>query len=365
MTKHYLRYNLLILLIVLAFSSCKEEEKKKEEVLRPVNYQVVGTSDAQKIRSFSGTAKSSDAIGLSFRSGGIITRVNHWKGAKVKKGDIIARLDNVEANLAYEQSVSALNSANSAMKTAKSALDRVKNLYEKGSQSLSEYEQAKNSYQSALDQFESAKRNKSIQATQVGYGIIKAPKDGVIAWTDGAVDERVASGHQFAMLNAGDDMKIEVGLSESLINKVNVGMPTKLEFSSLEKGSFDGIVIEVSPSIDENSSTYITAIGITNPSPDIKPGMAANVTFNFSTGEETSDNTLVVPVKAVGEDGNGNYVFIIESEDDETGIAKKQTIEVGELTSDGFKIKSGLNGGEKIATAGLQTLLDGQKVRLQ
>ncbi|WP_350288982.1 efflux RND transporter periplasmic adaptor subunit [uncultured Croceitalea sp.] len=365
MTKHNLRYNLLILLTVLAFSSCKEEEKKKEEVLRPVYYQVVGTSDAQKIRSFSGTAKSSDAIGLSFRSGGIITKVNHWKGAKVKKGDIIARLDNVEANLAYEQSVSALNSANSAMKTAKSALDRVKNLYEKGSQSLSEYEQAKNSYQSALDQYESAKRNKSIQATQVGYGIIKAPKDGVIAWTDGAVDERVASGHQFAMLNAGNDMKIEVGLSESLINKVNVGMPTKLLFSSLDQGSFEGTVIEVSPSIDENSSTYITAIGITNPSPDIKPGMAANVTFNFSSSDETSDDTLVVPVKAVGEDGNGNYVFIIESEDDKTGIVRKQTIEVGELTSDGFKIKSGLNGGEKIATAGLQTLLDGQKVRLQ
>ncbi len=361
----FFRHVMLILLTVVVFNSCKEEEKKKAEVLRPVNYQIVGTSDAQKIRSFSGTAKSSDAIGLSFRSGGVITKVNHWKGAKVKKGDIIARLDNVEANLAYEQSVSALNSANSAMKTAKSALDRIKNLYENGSQSLSDYEQAKNSYQSALDQYESAKRNKSIQATQVGYGIIKAPKDGVIAWTDGAVDERVASGHQFAMLNAGDDMKIEVGLSESLINKVNVGMPTKLLFSSLEQGSFDGTVIEVSPSIDENSSTYITAIGITNPSPEIKPGMAANVTFNFTTGEETSDNTLVVPVKAVGEDGDGNYVFIIESEDDKTGIVKKQTIEVGELTSDGFKIKSGLNGGEKIATAGLQTLLDGQKVRLQ
>ena len=39
----------------------------------------------------------------------------------------------------------------------------------------------KNSYQSALDQFESAKRNKSIQASQISYGIIKAPKAGIIA----------------------------------------------------------------------------------------------------------------------------------------------------------------------------------------
>ena len=346
-------------------SSCKEEEKKKEEVLRPVTFQVVGTSNAQKIRSFSGTAKASDAIGLSFRSGGVITKVNHWKGAKVKKGDVIARLDNVEANLAYQQSISALNSANSAMKTAKSALERVKSLYESGSQSLSDYEAAKNSYQAALDQYETAKQNRNIQATQVSYGIIKAPKDGVIAWTDGAVDERVSAGHQFAMLNAGDDLKIEVGLPESLINRVSVGMETELEFSSIDNGLFKGTVFEVSPSIDENSSTYITAIAINDPSSDIKPGMAVSVTFNFSDGDDNNDNTLVVPIKAIGEDSNGNFVFVIEAGDGNTGIAKKKTIEVGELTSDGFQIKSGLDGGEKIATAGLQTLLDGQKVRLQ
>ncbi|WP_350286133.1 efflux RND transporter periplasmic adaptor subunit [uncultured Croceitalea sp.] len=361
----YFRNSLLILTTILAFSSCKEKEKKKEEVLRPVSFQVVGTSDAQKIRTFSGTAKASDAIGLSFRSGGVITKVNHWKGAKVKKGDIIARLDNVEANLAYEQSVSALNSANSAMKTAKSALERVKSLYESGSQSLSDYEAAKNSYQSALDQYESARRNKSIQATQVSYGIIRAPKDGVIAWTDGAVDERVSSGHQFAMLNAGDDLKIEIGLPESLVNRVSVGMETDLEFSAIDQGSFKGTVIEVSPSIDENSSTYITAIGIIDPSPEIKPGMATNVTLNFGSNDSSSNNALVIPLKAVGEDSNGNFVFVIESEDDKTGTVKKLAIEVGDLTSDGFQIKSGLAGGEKIATAGLQTLLDGQKVRLQ
>ncbi len=361
----YFRHSLLLITTILAFSSCKKEEKKKEEVLRPVSFQVVGTSDASKVRSFSGTAKASDEIGLSFRSGGVITKVNHWKGAKVKKGDVVARLDNVEANLAYEQSVSALNSANSAMKTAKSALERVKSLYESGSQSLSDYEAAKNSYQSALDQYESAKRNKSIQATQVSYGIIRAPKDGVIAWTDGAVDERVSSGHQFALLNAGDDLKIEVGLPESLVNRVNVGMETDLEFSAIEQGSFKGTVIEVSPAIDQSSSTYITAIGIVNPSADIKPGMAANVTFDFGSSDATTDNSLVVPVKAVGEDSNGNYVFIIETDDDKVGVVKKQTIEVGEITSDGFKISSGLDGGEKIATAGLQTLLDGQKVRLQ
>ncbi len=357
-------YKLSILALVINLSSCKDKVEVKEEVLRPVKYEVVGTPNIQGTRTYSGAAKSSNAIGLSFRSGGIITKVNHWKGAQVKKGAIIARLDNVEANLAYEQSVSSLNAAKSAMNTAKSSLDRIKSLYEKGSNSLSDYEQAKNSYQSALDQFESAKRNKSIQATQLSYGIIKAPKDGVIVWTDGAVNEQVSAGHQFAELNAGKGMKVEVGLPEAVINKVKVDMPTKIEFSAIEGKVFEGRVFEVSPSIDPNSSTYITAVAIINPIPEIKSGMATNVIFDFEQDESIANDTLVVPVKSVGEDGNGNFVFIVESSDGITGTVKKQQIEIGELTPSGFEVKKGLNSGDKIATAGLQTLLDGQKVRL-
>lgn len=359
------KLSLLTLLSLVTFISCKEEQKVKETILRPVKYEVVGTSNVQGTRVYSGTAKASDAIGLSFRSGGIITKVNHWKGAQVKKGDVIARLDNVEANLAYEQSVSALNAAKSSMNTSKSSLDRIKSLYEKGSNSLSDYEQAKNSYQSALDQFESAKRNKSIQATQLSYGVITAPKDGVIVWTDGAVNEQVSAGHQFAELNAGKDMKVEVGLPEAVINKVKVDMATKIEFSAIEDKVFEGRVFEVSPSIDPNSSTYITAVAIINPIPEIKSGMATNVIFDFAQGEDSSSDALVIPVKSVGEDGNGNFVFIVDSSDGQIGTVKKQRIDLGELTPSGFEVIKGLNSGDKIATAGLQTLLDGQKVRLQ
>lgn len=360
----YFRNNLLILLTLLTFSSCKEEEKKKEEVLRPVNYQIVGTSDAQKIRSFSGVARAGDEIELSFRSNGIITELNVTVGQKVNKGDLIARLDNVQANLAYEQSISALNSANSAMKTAKSALDRVKSLYESGSQSLSDYEAAKNSYQSALDQYESAKRNKSIQQSQINYGFIRAPKAGTIASRPANLNANVTAGQTVALLNAGEQINIMVGLPENVINNVQTGMEVDISLSALE-GSLKGNILEVSPVVDSNSATYPVKIDIVPSNAAVKPGMAANVTFNFGSGQKANDDTLVVPVKAVGEDGNGNFVFIIQTEDDKIGTVIKQAIEVGEITSDGFKIKSGLKGGEKIATAGLQTLLDGQKVRLQ
>ena len=101
------------------------------------------------------------------------------------------------------------------------------------------------------------------------------------------------------------------------------------------------------------------------PLSEIKPGMASSVTFDFTEANEIRDKSFIIPVKAVGEDGKGRFVFVITSKDEKTGKVIKRHIELGELTTDGFKVKRGLANGDKIATAGLQTLLDGQKVRLK
>ena len=361
MTKNL--FKIIAVLILLNSYSCKETVEEKPEVLRPVKYEVVGTANALAARTFSGIAKAGDEIQLSFRTNGIITKYEVSTGDLVKKGDLIARLDNVQASLAYEQSVTAVNTAQSGMNTAKSSLDRVKSLYEKGSSSLSEYEQARNAYQSASDQYQSALRNKSIQQTQIEYGFIRAPKDGTIVQTFGAINETVSPGQVIAVLNAGNDINVSVGLPENIINKITMGMLAALSFSAIDGNTFQGTVIEISPVLDPNTVTYPVKIEINNLTDAVKSGMAASVLFELQQSE--ANNTLVIPLKSVGEDGEGNYVFLIESEDGETAIVKRQTIEIGPLTEAGFEVVSGLQAGDKIATAGLQSLLDGQKVRLQ
>lgn len=361
------KYNSLLLVILFTtLFSCKEKEKVKKEILRPVRFEVVGTAGDLKTRTFSGIAKASDEIELSFRSSGIISVLNIKLGQKVKKGDLLAKLDNVQAELAYEQSVSALNSARSSMNTSKSNLDRIKTLYAKGSNSLSDYEAAKNTYQSSLDQFESATKNRDIQRSQINYGYIYAAKDGTIASKNADLNENASAGQLIGVLNAGDKTNIMIGLPENVINKVRLGMEPKLNFSSIQGKTYTGKVIEISPIAEVNSASYPVKIDITDTDEAVKPGMSADVTFEFRNQKnDIADDTLLIPVKSVGENGDGNFVFLIESEDGVTGIAKRQPIVLGELTVDGFKVISGLAQGQRIATAGLQTLLDGQKVRLQ
>ncbi len=356
-------YNILLIALVLTFTSCGEEEKKQEQLKRPVKYQEVGYLGGEKIRTFSGTAQTDKIIKMSFRTVGIITELNVKLGQKVKKGQLLGKLDNVSSRLSYEQSLTQVNSAESQLNTAKLSLDRVRALYEKGSSSLSDFEAAKNSYKTASESYKSSKRGLAIQQEQIRYGYLYAPEDGTIATVDAEIDENVSTGQLIATLNSGNDMEITIGIPESVINGVKNGMDVSVDFSSLSEEKFQAKVTEVSPAVDANTATYPIRVTLSNPSDRIKSGMAANVTFDFGD-RKVNNKTLVVPANAVGEDSNGRFVFLIEGEGENAKV-KKQKITIGTLTPEGFEIKSGLTVGQKIATAGLQTLLNGQAVKLQ
>ena len=275
---------------------------------------------------------------------------------------MLGTLDNVSARLNYESAIESKNSSESQMNTAKLALNRVRTLYEKGSSSLSDYEDAKNSYRTAVASFESSKRSVAIQQDQIRFGYLYAPEDGVIATVSAEVDENVSPGQTIGVLNAGSAIEISLGLPESVINAVKKDMKVRVSFTAIPEENFNAVVTEVAPAVDQNTSTYPVTVMVTDKDDRIKSGMAASVNFEF-VSESLDKKTMVVPANAVGEDGNGRFVFIIEESDEMTTV-NKQPITIGNLTPEGFEVVSGLQIGQKIATAGLQTLLDGQEVKL-
>lgn len=359
--KSHMKSLTFILVILLCFS-CGKEQKEPEKLIRPVQYETIGTFGGNKTQSFSGTSRTDKIIKLSFRSSGIITKFDIKIGQKVTKGQQLATLDNVQARLNYQSALSSLNSAESAMNTAKLSLDRTKVLFEKGSVALSSYEAAKNQYTSAKNSYTSAKQSVELQKEQIKFGYLIAPENGIISSVAAEIDENVSPGQTIATLNAGTDMEISLGLPESVINHIKENMNVEVTFSSLPNKTFKGKVTEVSPAVDSNTATYPIRIALLDATNEVKSGMAATVTFNFGNGA-TSAQEIVVPASAVGEDSKGNFVFLIK--EGSTTIVTKQHITIGELTPEGFIVKSGLSSGQKIATAGLQTLLEGQEVKLK
>ncbi|MEM9525298.1 MAG: efflux RND transporter periplasmic adaptor subunit [Bacteroidota bacterium] len=360
------RHSLLLILIGigLLLSSCGEKEAMEVKFLRPVKYEVVSYGQKKNVRSFSGTAQTDVVVQLSFRSSGIITLFNVKLGQRVRKGQLLGQLDNVQARLAYEQAVTQLNSTESQMNTAKLSLNRIRSLYEKGSAALGEFEAAKNAYRTAQEGFRSAQRGVDIQQEQVRFGFLYAPDDGIISSVLAEKDENVSPGQPVAVLNAGEGMEIVIGIPESVINSVAKGMEATASFSSIPDESFAATVTEVAPSVDGNTATYPVRLSVSRSAGKIKSGMAARVSFDFSDKTEANAQSLIIPIKAVGEDSDGQFVLLIDQSQD-TAMIKKQHIEIGELNETGFVVKSGISAGQKIATAGLQTLLDGQRVRVE
>lgn len=354
-------FKVISILCFLVIFSCGNNEKTEEVLLRPVKYTEVTYLGGDKVRTFSGTAKTEKIINLSFRNTGIITLLNMKLGQVVKKGQLLAKLDNVQSRLNYESSIESKNSSESQMNTAKLNLNRVRTLYEKGSSSLSDYEAAKNSYRTAVASFESSKRSVAIQQEQIRFGFLYAAEDGVIATVNSEVDENISPGEVVGVLNAGSAIEISLGLPESIINDVRKDMKVNVTFASLASETFKAVITEVAPALDKNTSTYPVTVMIIQTDERIKSGMAANVIFEFE--QSSSKKIIVVPSSAVGEDGNNRFVFLIEV-DNEKSVVKKHIITIGDLTPEGFVIETGLEVGQKIAVAGLQTLLDGQEVKL-
>lgn len=349
---------------VLLAIACGGDTEEQVAPLRPVVYEAVGSAGGATSRTFSGSAVTGRVVNLSFRSSGVVTELNIVLGQRVSAGALLGQLDNVAARLGYEQAVLALNGAASQMNTAELALDRTRSLYESGTASLSDYENARNAFRTAEASHESAVRSVQIQEEQVGYGSIYAPVGGTIAAVNVEIDENVQAGQLVAVLNAGADLEIALGLPEAVIAQASSGMAADITFTAVPGRTFMGRVSEVSPSVDAATATYPVRVTLETPSSDIRAGMAASVTLEFPIDASLA-GALVVPAKAVGEDERGRFVFVVEGDAGGEGSVRKQPISVGRLTPEGFEVLDGLVPGQNVATAGLQTLLDGQRVRLR
>ena len=90
-------------------------------------------------------------------------------------------------------------------------------------------------------------------------------------------------------------------------------------------------------------------------------GVGLSTPDHCSVGAAVS---VIVPPVAVGEDHHGRFVFVIEPDQQNLGFARRTSVTVGELTTDGLEILSGLQEGDLVVTAGVSRLTNGQRVKL-
>lgn len=356
-----------IVVYILFFSSlflvaCSSKHVQKKEFIRPVEFITVSTSHDQISEIYTGNIQAENGIILSFSTGGIISQINVNVGDRVVKNDLLVALDQKQTMLSVEKANSQKANLKSSLQLANSNFKRIQQLYVKDNISLNDFEIARNKLSNAKSQYDSACKEVDLLLDKKKFETIVAPISGIIAEVNVEKNETVSAGNTIIRMNGGNGFEVVVNVPDRLINKVKRGDYVDVNIPSLDNNDFKGIITEVAPNINKSTSLYELKVKLKNPSVNIREGMVAKVLFHNPRFHQSS---IKIPITSVIELNKRHYVFKLEPINDSIAVAHLSAITIGEYFNQGIQVKEGLKEEELIATAGLRTLMDEQKVLLK
>ncbi len=344
------------------------------EIVRPVRTTVLGGSAGSSVRSYFGTVQGSRRVNVSFRVSGTLQELRAERGAAVKKGDLLARLDPRDYRTRLEQARGVLAQARAQYSDAAANFKRYEELYRQKVIAAAKYD----AYKAQLEVTRSAVRQAEAGVAAARDASrdteLRAPFDGVIAdrmvenYQDVVAKQAIASLQDVSTLeivfNVPDrDVLLapvppRAGMDDLARISASFGMTA--QFDAIPGREFPVRLKEFGAQADPGTKTY--PVTVTMPQPEgarVLPGMAVSVTVNFA-GAQKDGASFFVPQSAILGDVVSRSVWRFSG-------GRVSAVPVALLSArDGtVEISSPmLREGDVIVTAGVHFLREGQKVRL-
>ncbi len=247
-----------------------------------------------------GTLEAIKTVNVGTQVSGVIEKIFVDFNSQVKKGQLLAQLDETPLLAQLQQSKASVDQAEAQVKYQKATFDRYKVLVEKKLIAQSDFDLAEYNYNNALGSLSNAKSMYDKNKINLAYARIYSPIDGIIL--NRAVDEgqTVAASFStptlFTIANDLTQMRVEAKVDEADIGKVLNGQRVEFNVDAFPLRKFSGSVTEIrlQPVITNNVVTYTVVIAAPNPENILKPGMTAIANFYVIERKDI----LVVPAKA-------------------------------------------------------------------
>lgn len=290
------------------------------------------------------------------------------EGQRVKKGEVLARIDDRDYQAQLRQAIADhdLAEANVRLMLAKAARER--ELYAGGIISKDEFDTSENGAavaQAALRRDEAAIDYAKFQVSQC---LIISPLDGVVLQKYRELGDTINYGGQvqagggatdIAQLADTADMRAEVDVNESDIGKVSLGMPASVVPDAYPNARFEATLVKIYPEADRQKATVKVEVQIRQPNlAMIKPEMSVKANFLEKAAVSEEAPRIVIPTKAVVREGNDDYVWTVNR-----GTAKRVSVLRGSQTESGVEVREGLRDGDVVVVASPASLSEGQKVQ--
>ncbi|QZE13764.1 efflux RND transporter periplasmic adaptor subunit [Halosquirtibacter laminarini] len=353
----------MTLMSILSLTSCNKETREKKVIYRPVSFLKVALNQDTTELYYSGKVKAANRKSLSFRKTGTISAVNIKVGDHVKKNQVLSTLDHTQTNLSIDKAKANKESLYALLQIAKSNFFRIQNLYSFDHISLNDLELAKSKLSSAKANYLSASKELKLLQEDLIYESIVAPQDGVIAEVLFENQENITPGTTTITMNAGEELEVILNLPDEIINKIERGAKLRLQIPATQREGLIGIVSEIAPNIDNNTGLYPVTIKIDSTPKGLREGMVAKV--KIDTDILGQHNEVRLPITSIISDQNKHFVYLLNPINDSVAVVIRKPIVLGKNHRHGITIKSGIEKGDLIVTAGLQTLMEHQKVLIK
>lgn len=390
--------------------------EEKPPPVRPAKTEVVQSARESVQRTFTGSVLAQDQVELAFRVSGPLVQLPVKSGDKVSAGDLIAQIDPRDFRSRIARIQGSLDGANAqlaAMKAgardedirilqnkvaaaeatfgnSKVELERYEQLFKGGTVSKSDYDTKKlqndvdrkalaaareeldkakkGARQEDLDAQEAQIRGLEAQLQEAQDALddtsLKAPFDGVVARRLVENFEDVRAKQPIVSLQNIADVKIVADVPESVVAVVKKEHIERLSvsFDADADTEYDVSIAEVDMVADRRTGTY--AVTVTMPAPEsrrILPGMSASLRMHLTESFKSSGGGVPVPADALFTDPDGGtYVWKVDG-DLKVRRAKVKTSDVG---AERVIVTEGLEGGERVVTAGVHMIQEGWTIRL-
>ncbi|MGO4135431.1 efflux RND transporter periplasmic adaptor subunit [Rhizobium brockwellii] len=342
--------------IGVGVSACSEEKAEVKQVIRPVKVvEIAKAGDTRKL-DYSGSVKARTEMNLGFRVAGKITERLVDIGDKVKPGDVLARMDSTDYQLAVKTAEANLAAAEKGVETADLVNKRNQQLFDKNVSPKSQLEQASLSYDQAVSSRDSAVSALDQAKNQVSYAELKADHNGIVTTINADVGQVVASGTPVVAVAVDGEKEVQIAVPENDIAEFKPGKTVKASFWADDRLVLDGKVREVSGSADQQSRTFAVRVSLPN-DPRVLLGMTATIEADVSNG----NSYVSIPLSALTEKDGKQMVWTV---DRDTATVHGRGIKVADFTGDGVHVTEGLDTGDLVVSAGTQFMSENLKVKV-
>jgi len=288
------------------------------------------------------TLEAMNSVELTAATSGRLVSLTAKDGANVKKGALLAKIDDSELKAQLKQYQSTLD-------LAKQKMDRTKGLAEKNAATQADLEAAEANLKSAEASIELIK-------AQIAKTEIRAPFNGKLGFVKVSVGAWLTTGTPIATLSEVGKLKAKFALPQRYASILKVGDAVSLvdEERSINK---DGKVTALDATISESSRTRQVMVTVDNAKNELLAG--GYVKVNVTLGSNDA-KTIPVPAEALTLDKDGAYVYVVRD-----GKAVQTYVQTGLRTPIAVDVLSGLTEGDTVVTSGLISMRNGAGVRIK